>query len=871
MQGYNFSEVEAKWQKYWIDNKTYKTNLDTAEKPFYNLMMFPYPSAEGLHMGSMFTFTGIDTFGRFKRMKGYDVFEPIGLDSFGIHSENYALKIGEHVKIMSERTHKHFFEQLHLMGSIFDWDHTLETNEPDYYRWTQWLFTQLFKSGLAYRSRALVKYCPGCKTVVSDEQVIDGKCERCNSVVENKELPQWFFKITKYADRLSENLNKIDWDEDVKTSQRHWIGKKKGINITYKVKDLNEEIVCFTTRPDTNFGASFVVLAPEHKFVSKIATGEIKTDPDTMQAVQKYVAEAKAKSDIDRIAEGKKKTGVATGFYVVNNLNGKEIPVFVSDFVLGNFGTGAVVGVPAHDTRDFEFAQEFGLEVIRVVSVNGDESPITTLEQVQEDAGIMINSDFLNGLKVHDAIEKMMDHLENNGWGKRIISFNLRDWCVSRQRYWGPPIPMIYCKECALKGDSWFTTSEDAGKDMSKEELEKLKQEMKGWYPVDQLPVELPDIADFEMIKPDGSGRGPLAAQSDFVKTTCPHCGASAERETDVSDPFVDSCWYFLRYPFTEFANIPFGGNFDNPKSQFKPEISEADAKLAQARMKKWEPVASYIGGKEHAVLHLLYARFITMVMHDLGYIDFEEPFAKFISHGLITKDGAKMSKSKGNVVNPDEFIARFGTDSIRMYLRFVGPFDASGDWRDSGMQGMFRFVNKLWVLFQDYADNKFATTEKAIHMGPMHKTIKEVGADLENLKFNTAVAKIMEYVNWYVDNKDQMTQGQQKACLTTLALAIAPLAPHIAEEFWTILGNEPSVHNQPWPKYDEAMLVSTTVMLPIQVNGKVRASIEINRGTSEAEAVELAKNQANIAKYLDGHTIRKVIFVTDKIVNFII
>ncbi len=870
MQDYNAVETENKWRNYWINNATYKLDLDSAEKPFYNLMMFPYPSAEGLHIGGMYTFTGIDTFGRFKSMQGYDVFEPMGLDSFGIHSENYALKIGQHVKIVSERTHKHFFEQLGMMGNIYDWERVVETNEPNYYKWTQWLFIQLFKAGLAFRKNANVKYCPGCKTVVSDEQVIDGKCERCGSEVIIKQMQQWFFRITKYADRLNENLKTIDWDNDVKIAQKNWIGKKKGINITYKVKGSASEIVCFTTRPDTNFGATFIVLAPEHPFVQEILSGKLPVTKAIKEQVSKYVTESKMKSEIDRIAEGRKKTGAYTGYNAINNLNGKELPIYISDFVLGNFGTGAVVGVPGHDKRDFEFAQEFGIEVIRVVKTGEDESPITKIEQVQESTGKMINSEFLNGVEIHDAIEMMMDHLEKNGWGQKVISFNLRDWCVSRQRYWGPPIPMIKCSDCEKKGKSWFNTSKDAGKDMNPSEITALTESMQGWYPDENLPVKLPDISDFEQIKPDGSGRGPLASQPEFIKTVCPHCGEEAERETDVSDPFVDSCWYFLRYPFTEFDQIPFGGDFENPKSQFHPVISETQNTLAQKRMHKWGPVTSYVGGKEHSVLHLLYARFVTMVMFDLGYIDFEEPFKRFYGHGLITKDGAKMSKSKGNVINPDEFITKYGADAVRLYLRFIGPFDSTGDWRDSGMQGMYRFVKKLWNIFQN-TDLKDSVGKEFVEDSIMHRTIKDVALDLDALKFNTAVAKIMEYVNWFVDKQQSMPKEQKLRCLEVLALVLAPLAPHLAEEFWMKLGHEPSIHKQLWPIFDEQKIAYKVLNLPIQINGKVRATVTVERGETQSKIEELAKLEKNVAKYFEEKKILKVIFVKDKIINFIL
>jgi leucyl-tRNA synthetase len=874
MEKYNHQEIEAKWQKYWLDNKIYKTDLDGAQQPFYNLMMFPYPSAEGLHIGGMYTFTGVDTFGRYKRMKGYQVFEPMGLDAFGIHSENYALKIGEHIKTVSQRTEKHFYEQLHMMGNMYDWDHKLETNKEDYYKWTQWLFMQFFKSGLAYRKKAIVKFCPSCKTVLSDEQVIDSKCERCNSVVEDKALEQWFFKITKYADRLFENLKKIDWDQDVKLGQKNWINKKSGLNITYKIADVEDQsITIFTTRPDTNFGATFIVLAPEHDFVQKIITKEIAVSEEIYDNVTKYVAGVKNKSDIERISEGKEKTGVFTGYYCVNQLNNKKLPIWISDFVLGHFGTGAVVGVPAHDKRDYEFASKFGIEIVRVVvAKDGDRSDVDSIDKVQEDEGVMINSGFLDGMDIHKATEVISEHIAKQGWGEKVLNFNLRDWCVSRQRYWGPPIPMIYCENCANKGDSWFTYSGDAKKIMTEKELQELITEMKGWYPEESLPVKLPDVASFEAIKPDGSGRGPLASQTDFVNTTCPHCGGKAQRETDVSDPFVDSCWYFLRYPFTDFANVPFGGNFDNPKSLFKVDLTVEQKQQLQNRMKKWGPVNYYIGGKEHTVLHLLYARFITMALHDLGYLEYEEPFTKFYGHGLITKDGAKMSKSKGNVVNPDEYIAKYGADAVRLYLRFIGPFDQAGDWRDTGMEGMYRFVKKLWKIFsEDLLDKNYQPSNVNEDESKLHLTVKEVGEDLDELRYNTAVAHIMEFVNWYQDQKVNLSYSQRAHILEVLALLVAPLAPHIAEEFWKILGHTDSIHVQKWPTFDLSKTVADQVQMAIQINGKVRGTVTLARGADQSEAENAARTQENVKRYLEAGSVRKVIFVADKIVNFII
>lgn len=824
MKKYIPSDIEPKWQKKWKEDKLYSSDLDKAPNPYYNLMMFPYPSAEGLHVGNMYPFTGTDIFGRFKRMNGFDVFEPIGLDGFGIHSENYALQTNQHPVDLSKVTEKRFYGQLMMIGDAFDWTRTVETYKPDYYKWTQWLFLQMYKKGLAYRKKASVNWCPKDKTVLADEQVINGLCERCASKVEKRLLEQWFFKITDYADRLLNNLETIDWSAKVKVIQKNWIGKKSGINIEYQVEGSKEKIICFTTRPDTNFGATFIVIGPENPIIGKI------TKKEHLDKVKKYIKEAASKSEEERIAEGRKKTGVFTGSCAINNLNGKKLPIWVSDFVLGNVGTGAVVGVPGHDIRDFEFASEFNLPVVRVVvGKDGDTSAITKVEQVQEEEGKMVNSYFLDGLDIYEATAKIMDHLEEKGWGKKVTTYHLRDWLISRQRYWGPPIPIIYCNKCNIVP-----------------------------VPEKDLPVELPFIENF---RPTGTGESPLALEPEFYNTTCPQCGGAAKRETDVSDTFLDSAWYFLRYPSTEFNDKPF-------------DVS---------RTKKWLPVNMYIGGAEHSVLHLLYSRFVNMVLYDLGFIGFEEPFKTFFAHGLIIKDGAKMSKSKGNVINPDKYIKEYGADTLRAYLMFMGPLSEGGDFRDGGMNGVYRFLQRVWGLQEKITMNDERLTMNDLRM--MHKTIKKVTEDIETVKFNTAIAGLMEWLN-FLSRKDKISQQEYAIFL----LLLAPFAPHITEELWQLaIGYSPlaisskkltasskqlnwSIHKQSWPKFDNKYLEDEELAVAIQVNGKVRDVLLIQKDIiSNKEVVEkMALESKKVQKFLEGKSVKKSVYVPGKIVSLV-
>jgi leucyl-tRNA synthetase len=878
---YDHSSIELKWQSKWDRGGIYQPDLDSARlktasesskteaknphlakvspgTPFYNLMMFPYPSAEGLHVGSIFTFGGIDVYGRFKRMMGYEVFEPMGLDGFGIHSENHAIKTNDHPVDHAKRTEKNFYRQLHSIGNSYAWKNKLETYDPDYYRWTQWIFVQLFKSGLAYKKNSPVNYCPSCKTVLSDEQVIDGQCERCGTVVEKRDLEQWFFKITEYAEPLLSNIEELDWSHKVKLAQKNWIGKKEGINITYQIDGFHETVTIFTTRPDTNYGATFIALAPEHDLVSKLLNGTVQVDVQIVKKVQAYVDKAKNKSEIERASEGKEKSGIFTGLYATNPLTGYQMPIWVSDFVLGGFGTGALVGVPGHDKRDFEFATKFGLEIIRVVvGKDGDAGSITTLDQVQEENGIMINSGFLDGMDIHNATEKMMDYIESKKYGKREVTYHLRDWLISRQRYWGPPIPMIYCEACAKENISWFDTKETGKRKKEKD----FQSEDAGWYPVpdEDLPVKLPYIKNF---KPLGTGKAPLANHPEFYETVCPHCGGKATRETDVSDTFLDSAWYFLRYLATDLKNVPFpmpkemAEKFSNAT---KSEIESADKRRA------WLPVTSYIGGAEHSVLHLLYARFLTMTLKDMGYVDFEEPFSRFYAHGLIIKDGAKMSKSKGNIINPDEYIHKYGADTLRTYLLFLGPFNQGGDFRDSGIDGMNRFLKRVWKLFEDSEITEFTLTDERLKM--MHETIKGATEDMENLRFNTTIAKLMTYYN-FLSKQDSLSRQEVEAYIKMLA----PFAPHMTEEIWADLGNKFSIHISDWPTFDEKYLKKENVTIAVQVNGKLRGTLVVPVADKANQSLleKKAREDEHVSKFLTDK-VRKVILVPGKILNFVV
>ena len=791
---YDPASLEAKWQARWAERHTNEPDLDRAARPFYNLMMFPYPSAEGLHVGNMFAFTGTDIYGRFKRLQGYEVFEPMGFDAFGIHSENYALNIGTNPAKLIPKNIATFRRQLRRFGGMFDWRHELSTTDPAYYKWTQWLFLQLFKAGLAYKKRAAVNWCPKDKTVLANEQVIDGRCERCDTPVEQRFLDQWFFRITNYAERLLENLPSLDWSSSTVLLQKNWIGRSEGAELMFETPS-GRKITVFTTRPDTVFGATYLVLAPEHPLVDELTAVEQRS------TVKAYQRDVQSKDVVSRRVGDKTKSGVFIGSYARNPATGEAIPIWIADYVLMEYGTGAIMAVPAHDKRDFEFATQFKLPIRQVVAVEGEKLP-----SVSEN-GVLMNSGAFDGMVCTEGARKIVAWLAERGLATPRVQYRLHDWCISRQRYWGPPIPIIYCEKCGVVP-----------------------------VPEKDLPVQLPYIEDF---RPDDTGVSPLARHEEWYFVKCPQCGRQARRETDVSDTFLDSAWYHLRYPSTEFHDRPFD----------------------PARTKKWLPVSSYIGGNEHAVLHLLYSRFICMVLSDLGHVSFETPYPKFRAHGLIVKDGAKMSKSRGNVVVPDTYIQQWGADTFRMYLMFLGPFQDGGDFRDEGIVGIRRFLEKVWALVHERGTKRSAHAEQKLH-----RTIRKVTADTEALQYNTAIAAMMEYVN---ELREQGAGSSE--LLEPLVIMLAPYAPHIAEELWEVLGNKESVLQARWPSYDERLASAGDVEIAVQVNGKLRSRLTVPRGMGEQDVLARVLADEAVKKFVDGQKVKKVIFVQDRLVNLVV
>ena len=811
---YEFNKIEPKWRKVWEETNLYKTDLNKIEKKLYCLVMFLYPSGDRLHIGHWYNYAPTDSWARFKRMQGYNVFEPMGYDAFGLPAENYAIKNGVHPAVSTQQNIDNIREQLKAMGAMYDLSCEINTSSPEYYKWTQWFFLLLYKNGLAYRKKAAVNWCPSCQTVLANEQVVDGNCERCESEVMQKDLKQWFFKITDYAEKLLQGHDKIDWPEKTILMQKNWIGKSIGASITFPVADSNDVIKVFTTRPDTTFGATYMVLAPEHPMVGKLTTLPQK------ELVDNYIKQTRKAKEIDRLSTEREKTGVFTGSYCINPVTSEKIPIWIADYVLVTYGTGAVMAVPAHDERDFAFAKKYNLPIKQVISRPGDSSnePLT---EAYTEPGIMINSGKFDGMDSTKGKEAIIEWFKEKKIGDKKINYKLRDWLISRQRYWGAPIPIVYCESC-------------------------------GEVPVpeEHLPVVLPEKVEFS-----GQGVSPITSAPDFVNTTCPKCGGAAKREVDTMDTFVCSSWYFLRYP--------------NPKM----EDAAFDKKLVDA----WLPVDQYVGGAEHAVMHLLYARFLTKVLYDLKLINFDEPFQRLIHQGTITNSGAKMSKSRGNVVNPDSFVQKYGSDTFRMYMMFMGSYEEGGDWNDEGISGIHRFLKRLWrLVYQVHSSQPQGNESDQFSkvMRQMHYAIKNATQSLERFQFNTAISRIMELVNECYLYRQNVAEAEQNSDLLneimpTLVKLIAPFAPHMAEELWALLGQAYSIFDEKWPEHDESFLVEDIVNLGVQVNGKIRGQIRVNASADNEEIIAIALKNDKVSKYTTGKTILKSIVVPNKLVVF--
>ncbi|MFH1710450.1 MAG: leucine--tRNA ligase [bacterium] len=810
MSEYNHKAIEQKWQSFWDKDKTYKCTEDPKflkDKRFYCLDMFPYPSGAGLHVGHPEGYTASDILCRYKRMNGFNVLHPMGWDAFGLPAENYAIKTGTHPRIATQKNIETFKRQVKSIGFSYDWDRELDTTDPEYFKWTQWIFLKLFEKGLAYEATVPINWCPSCKTGLANEEVTDGACGRCGTTVTKKDLRQWMLKITAYADRLLDGLEKLDWPEAIKLQQRNWIGKSTGAEVDFKIDGFKEVIRVFTTRPDTLFGATYMVLAPEHPLVLEI-TADDKTDE-----VQEYIEKARQKSDIEREHLIKSKTGVFTGAYAVNPVNNEKIPIWISDYVLITYGTGAIMAVPAHDERDFEFATKFGLKIIQVVSKDGPPAgeagkPHDLTEAYVED-GIAVNSGPYNGLKTAEFKEKITGDLEKKALGKKTINYKLRDWVFSRQRYWGEPIPVVHCPKCGVVG-----------------------------LPESELPLKLPEVKKYE---PTGTGESPLANIKEWVNVKCPKCKGPAKRETNTMPQWAGSNWYFLRY--------------------IDPKNSKALAD--KDKIKYWMPVDHYIGGAEHAVLHLLYSRFWYMFLHDIGVVPNDEPFQKLTNQGLIlSEDGRKMSKSLGNVINPDDVIGEHGADAFRMYEMFMGPLEMVKPWSTQGIMGISRFLEKVWRLYDKPLNNEPLPKELN---GLMHKTIKKVGDDIENLRFNTAISAMMILINGTSDLEHLNIELAR-----SFLLILAPFAPHMTEELWQKIKEKPSIHRQTWPKYNAELIREENITIVIQVNGKLRDNIVVPADTSEDEIKKLASGSAKIKPFIEGKKIIKTIYVPKKLVNIV-
>jgi leucyl-tRNA synthetase len=813
---YNHQEIEKKWQAKWAADNLYAAGEDSSKPKWYALTMFPYTSGD-LHIGHWYAMAPSDVHARYKRMQGFNVLHPIGFDSFGLPAENAAIKRGIHPFKWTLQNIDNMRRQLKTMGATHDWSREVITCLPEYYKWTQWFFLKLYEAGLAYRTKAPVNWCPSCQTVLANEQVVDNFCERCDSAVIRRDLEQWFFRITKYADELMQHEG-IDWPERIKIMQKNWVGRSEGTEISFAldIPGLSEkEIKIFTTRPDTVYGVTFMVLAPEHPLVSKI------TYPGKKGAVEEYINKARRQSEIERLSTEKEKDGVFTGAYAINRLTGEQVPIWIADYVLTSYGTGAVMAVPAHDSRDFAFAQKYNLPIKVVISPpdwQGEE-----LREAYVDDGPMINSRQFDGTPNREGIKAVTAYLEENGWGKGTVSYKLRDWLISRQRYWGAPIPIIYCPKC-------------------------------GTVPVPEkdLPVKLPEDAEF---KP--TGESPLKYNENFVNTVCPKCGGAAKRETDTLDTFMCSSWYFLRYTSPQYETGP-----------FDPD-----------KVKYWMPVDLYTGGAEHAVMHLFYARFFIKAIRDIGLINFDEPFLRLFNQGTVLSQHMKMSKSRGNVVNPDAYVGSLGADTVRAYLMFIAPWERGGDWNDSGISGVYRWLNRVWNLVTEGYQQAAGTNPEEQTKGETdltritHQTIKTVTDDFEKIRFNTMIASLMELTNYLDDvrNKAAVSPAAWNQTMETLMLLLAPTAPHMTEELWSLCGKPYSIHNQKWPAWDQELIKVEEVTLVIQVNGKLRDRFDVPVDISEDDAKKLALESPKVKPHIDGKQLVNAIFVRGKLVNLVV
>lgn len=810
MKRYNPSDIEPKWQAFWTEQKTFVADDVSDKQKFYVAGMFPYPSGAGMHIGHAFEHSIVDSIARFQRAHGKDVLNPMGWDTFGLPAENYAIKTGTAPAAATKQNIANFTHQIKRMGVSIDWSREINTSDPEYYRWTQWIFTKLFERGLAYQKDSLQWWCPVDKTVLANEQVEGGKCWRCGTDVVKKAMNQWFFKITDYAEALLAEIPDLDWPDKIKTAQTNWIGKSEGAEIEFKIEGKNETITVFSTRPDTMFGATFLVLAPEHALVSLLAVG------DSKQFVDDYVTTAVKKSEIERMSDTKDKTGVFTGSYALNPVNGEKVPIWVADYVLNGYGTGAVMGVPAHDERDFAFAEKFSLPIVEVIEKPEDDSDTA----IYHGEGALINSGSFDGMASSDAREEIVAWLEQQETGSSKTTYKMRDWLISRQRYWGAPIPIIHCAEHGAVA-----------------------------VPEDQLPVLLPEVADYA---PKGDGRSVLAGVSEWVNTTCPTCGGPAQRETDTMDGYACSSWYLLRYT-----------DPNNAQQAWDPQL-----------VNKWAPVDCYVGG-DHAVAHLLYVRFWTHVFKDMGLTDFKEPVKKLVYHGLIgAEDGSKMSKSKGNVVDPLDVIDQgYGADALRTFLLFLGPINENASWNSHGIAGIYRFLNRVWVLVQEFSesDKAFTGNDAAVRR-LQHKTTRKVTDDFHRLSFNTAIAALMEYVNeLYKLKVDGFSDDVWREALGTLVRLLAPIAPHLGAELWQQLGNDSTIETAGWPTWDDALIVEATMTIMVQVNGKLRGKIMLPADTDAEEVKQQAETEPNVQKFLADKKPAKVIYIPGRLVNIVV